>query len=368
MSTKKLSSQRTTLEAGKPSPTSPSNALLLSPTISPTSPSFIGTNERERHPWLAPSADSAGSWEGASDIYDDYRYSRFSMASKMSMSSRFSVNAASGVAPTPPVPESRPSTDSNSSRPQVDSTRSRGGIHSAQERILQSRGRIHLPHSLLQVLEGDGTMEENKRTMSMDSEASVYTQNSISSIAPLSLPATKATSRPVPLNLTQQSSPLLHTSLESSSGLSSSAVGSGFVYPASSKSSSMAYTSAPGVVHEGTADVGHVLPALLITLEFKTKARAWIRLKTRQDSITVSSSRMKTSFPRVFLTVRSTTHILLLPYVHRRLLARRRLQFRCTCVTLIGIFRRHRRLNLSSSAGWLFTNTASNADITRCFF
>ena len=43
------------------------------------------------------------------------------------MSSRFSVNAASGVAPTPPVPESRPSTDSSSSRPRVDSTRSRRG-------------------------------------------------------------------------------------------------------------------------------------------------------------------------------------------------------------------------------------------------
>jgi len=67
--------------------------------------------------------------------------------------------------------------------------------------------------------------------MSMDSEASVYTQNSISSVAPLlSLPATKSTSRPVSLNLTQQLSPLLHTSWGSSSGSSSSAVGSGFVY------------------------------------------------------------------------------------------------------------------------------------------
>ena len=105
----------------------PSNALL-SPTITPM---FIGTNERERCPSLAPSADSAESWEGASDIYDDCQYSRFSMASKMSMSSRFSVNAASGVVPTPPVPESRPSIDSNASRLRVDSTRSRGdSLHS----------------------------------------------------------------------------------------------------------------------------------------------------------------------------------------------------------------------------------------------
>jgi len=115
-----------------------------------------------------------------------------------------------------------------------------GEIHSSQERILQSRGRIHSPHPLVQVLEGDVTMEEDKqsedldiekemddhgdrplreiskhstlikdRTTSMDSEASVYTQNCISSGAPLSLPAIKATSRPAPLNLTQQPSPLL---------------------------------------------------------------------------------------------------------------------------------------------------------------
>jgi len=106
--------------------------------------------------------------------------------------------------------------------------------------------------------------------MSMDSEAAVYTQNSMSSVAPLSLPTTKATSRPASLNLTQQPSPLLHTSWGSSSGSSSSTVGRGFVYPALSKSSSMAYT--PGVEREGTADIGHVSPALLpspITPKFR---------------------------------------------------------------------------------------------------
>ena len=221
--------QKATLDAGKLSPipfttspqASPSSALL-SPTISPISPSFIGTNERERRPSLAPSADSAGSWEGSSDIYDDYRYSRFSMARKMSMSSRFSVNAVSGVTPTPPVPESRrPSIDSNGSRPRVDSTRSRGG-DSLRSRTDSAKSRPHSPHPLPQVLEGDATMEEDKqdkdldiekeidndgdrplreiskrstlikgRTMSMDSEASVYTQNGISSVAPPSSPATK---------------------------------------------------------------------------------------------------------------------------------------------------------------------------------
>ena len=115
------------------------------------------------------------------------------------------------------------------------------------------------------------------RTMLMDSEASVYTQNSISSVAPLSLPATKATSRPAPLNLTQQLSLLLHTSWRSASGSLSSVVGSGFVYPASSKSTSMAYTPiVPGVVHEGTADVRHVPPTplpSLITLNFASAMR-----------------------------------------------------------------------------------------------
>ncbi|KAF9459090.1 rab-GTPase-TBC domain-containing protein [Collybia nuda] len=36
-------------------------------------------HDRERRPSLAPSASSTSDWEGASDIYDDYRYSRFSM-------------------------------------------------------------------------------------------------------------------------------------------------------------------------------------------------------------------------------------------------------------------------------------------------
>jgi len=94
--------QTTTLDASKPSPvpftTSPRSALLSLPS-SPVSPLLGGTNDRERRPSLAASVASTGSWEGASDIYDDYRYSRFSMTSKVStMSSRFSASgAASGV-------------------------------------------------------------------------------------------------------------------------------------------------------------------------------------------------------------------------------------------------------------------------------
>ena len=127
------------------------------------------------------------------------------MASKIS---RFSVNigmsgsgAASGVMSTPPVPESRPSMDSIGSRQRVDSTRSKGD--SFRSRTDSARSRQLSPHSLPQVLETDGTTDVEKemdddgdrplrdiskrstvmkdRTMWMDSEASVYTQNSRSS-------------------------------------------------------------------------------------------------------------------------------------------------------------------------------------------
>jgi len=86
------------------------------------------------------------------------------MASKMSMSSRFSVNAASGVgvAPTPQVQGSRPSVDSSDSRPCLDSTRSRRG-DSFQSRTDSSRSRQHLLHPLPQVLEGDGIPEQDKQ-------------------------------------------------------------------------------------------------------------------------------------------------------------------------------------------------------------
>ena len=130
------------------------------------------------------------------------------------------------------------------------------------------------PHPIFehqQVLEGDGTIEEDEQNedsdaekdmddghrplrkisrrltvmkdhaMSVNSEASAYV---ISSVALLSASAVKASWRPVPMNLNQQPLPVLHTSRTSSSGSSSFVVGSGFVYPASSKSSSMVYRRA----------------------------------------------------------------------------------------------------------------------------
>lgn len=84
-----------------------------------------------------------------SDIYDDCRRSMFSKTSKISMSSRFSVGAASGVTPTPPVQESRSSMDSSGNRQRVYSTRLRGGNCSDSARSMQ-----HSPHPISQVLEG----------------------------------------------------------------------------------------------------------------------------------------------------------------------------------------------------------------------
>ena len=69
----------------------------------------------------------------------------------MSTSSRFSVNVASGIAPTPLVPESCPNVDLSGSRQQVDSVRSR-------------------QHPLPQVLDGDGTMEADKQNEDLDVE------------------------------------------------------------------------------------------------------------------------------------------------------------------------------------------------------
>ncbi|KAI8977786.1 hypothetical protein BD414DRAFT_155730 [Trametes punicea] len=54
-------------------------------------------------------------WEGADDIYDDYRYSRYSMASKISRFSKgsmYTVASTSEVVPPIPTEHSRPSLDS----------------------------------------------------------------------------------------------------------------------------------------------------------------------------------------------------------------------------------------------------------------
>ena len=89
------------------------------------------------------------------------------MASKMSMpsSAQFSVNTGvSGATPTPPVPELRPSTDSNS-RQRVDPTCLGGG--SFQSRTDSPK---HLLHPLPRVLEADVIAEEDQLNLDLDVE------------------------------------------------------------------------------------------------------------------------------------------------------------------------------------------------------
>ncbi|KAF8637265.1 hypothetical protein AX17_002945 [Amanita inopinata Kibby_2008] len=103
---------------------SPSPASSSKPGVPPDASSQEASDARSHRQSLAPSA-SSGSWEDAADIYDDYRYSRFSIASKLS---RMSLSTMGGITTTaeelPPMPDPRPSIDSRpsiSSRPSLDS-------------------------------------------------------------------------------------------------------------------------------------------------------------------------------------------------------------------------------------------------------
>ena len=226
--------------------------IFLPSSTSPTSPSFSrSSSSNERRPSLAISASSASEWEGASDIYDDYRYSRYSMASKMS---RFSSSAGwTGSVPvTPPLPDSsssgRARTDSNKSRPdscarsRTDSMNTKSNIDTSST---SSEMKAVTGGSLLSSLpllaeasemggqEPQGSQQQDdlhskrstiikERTMSMESAASVYTQNScLSTVSQEDTPsipngitpgATNA--RPTPLSLSQSDvpkSPLFQT-------------------------------------------------------------------------------------------------------------------------------------------------------------
>lgn len=88
-------------------PTSPSSQQQP-PSQSPVPP-FVRevTSRSSTHPSVTDSEYGTEEWEGASDIYDNYRYSRLSMASKMSRLSRGSMHtvaSAFGLEVPPPVP------------------------------------------------------------------------------------------------------------------------------------------------------------------------------------------------------------------------------------------------------------------------
>ncbi len=82
----------------------------------PTSPRDA-PSRASMHPSISDSDYNGEEWEGASDIYDNYRYSRYSMASKASRFSKGSMHtvaSAFGLEAPPPVPvdSNRPSLDS----------------------------------------------------------------------------------------------------------------------------------------------------------------------------------------------------------------------------------------------------------------
>jgi hypothetical protein len=229
---------------------------FLPTSTSPISPSFSrSSSTNERQPSLALSSSSASEWEGASDIYDDYRYSRYSMASKMS---RFSSSAGwTGSVPvTPPLPDSssigRARTDSNksrsdtSARSRTDSMNTRSNVDSSTSSEMRAMVGGSLLSSLAEAsemgsqepqvpqqqddLHSKRTTIVKERTMSIDSVASVYTQNSSHSAeaissgsnannhsdTPPSFSANDKTPgvtnfRPTPLSLDVVKSPLLHT-------------------------------------------------------------------------------------------------------------------------------------------------------------
>ncbi|KAI0363128.1 hypothetical protein BV20DRAFT_1031812 [Pilatotrama ljubarskyi] len=89
---------------------------------------------------LLPSAHSGSDyggddWEGADDIYDDYRYSRYSMASKMSRFSKGSMHTlASTSEVVPPIPTEH-------ARPSIDSVQREGPA--ARERKGSAPSRLH---------------------------------------------------------------------------------------------------------------------------------------------------------------------------------------------------------------------------------
>ena len=220
--------------------------IFLPSSTSPIPPSFSrSSSTNERRPSLAPSASSASEWEGASDIYDDYRYSRHSMASKMS---RFSSSAGwTGSVPvTPPLPDSssigRTRTDSNkssSARSRTDSMNTSsemkamaGGsllsslTEASEMGGLEPQGSLHQDD-----LHSERTAIVKERTMSIESAASVYSslsEEAISSGSNLNnhsdTPSTfsnvngkipgATNTRPIPLSLDVKS-PLLHTARDS---------------------------------------------------------------------------------------------------------------------------------------------------------
>ena len=122
-----------TVNAPSNQPSIPKDSLITNHSPSPSARSSSQDQNNTaydleaRRPSLAPSASSTSSWENA--IYDEYRYSRYSMAGKAPRFSTVSTMGGANVSieQPPPIPDSRPRTDSGpsvNSRPSVESKHS----------------------------------------------------------------------------------------------------------------------------------------------------------------------------------------------------------------------------------------------------
>ncbi|TFK66952.1 hypothetical protein BDN72DRAFT_799449 [Pluteus cervinus] len=180
--------------------------VMQEPTSPTPSMSFL-PNLHERKPSLVPSTMSKRSdeWEGASDIYDNYRYSRYSIASKASRHSQISSSTHPNPTTTiPPIPDSRPSLDGL-----ILPHRDRKVSNESATSVYTQASKKSTPISPL-------ATRTSFLSLSPVSPSSPPTPNGISlshlPVTPLQEP--RYLTRPTPLEL-QDRSPLLHTNFGS---------------------------------------------------------------------------------------------------------------------------------------------------------
>ncbi|KAG5641671.1 hypothetical protein DXG03_004452, partial [Asterophora parasitica] len=235
-------SQRISNSTATPFASSPSAHQMSFTPVAPLSPRFkvasmsamaIPLQQTQiQGPAKGEDYDTSSDWEGAAaaDIYDDYRYSRYSVAStrtgfsgsskRMSVSSKFSMagGIGSGIPPFVDDPEARSRADSAVSRPSVDSQRP-SLVESPPQQSVQlpqarrrSKSNATAGFSPLAGVVAAATSPPHSPKLSEILLPSPYPDGSFPS-HPSSPLNPDARFRPAPLNLVtdQKRSPLLHT-------------------------------------------------------------------------------------------------------------------------------------------------------------
>lgn len=188
------------------------------------------------HPSNTDSDYGGEEWEGASDIYDNYRYSRASMASKMSRLSKgsmYTVASGLGLEAPPPVPF-------DSRRPSLESLRQGPSVQ--QERL----GSSATPSSAEDIARSGKPLESSKPTSPMTSNGEHKEIVSSTKRVPPPLNFGSHT-RAAPSKAGSQpdSSPLLHTSFHSPLA-SPSLQSPTYLSPMSTPSTALLVSTAPG--------------------------------------------------------------------------------------------------------------------------